>query len=105
MKDKTKEGTWYGGDLAYLNVILYLEIDTDNLRNANCSPEDFKEAIEYDEWRLKMAKEVGDSASEGIAYGNLGSAYHRMGDFKTAIEYHERRLKIAKEVSRSRRQV
>ena len=48
--------------------------------------------------RLTIAKEVGDRAGEGGAYGNLGNAYHSLGDFKQAIEYHMLRLTIAKEV-------
>ncbi|XP_078380662.1 uncharacterized protein LOC144663550 isoform X1 [Oculina patagonica] len=45
-----------------------------------------------------IAKEVGDTAGEGRAYGNLGCAYGSLGDFKKAIEYHECDLKIAKEL-------
>ena len=41
---------------------------------------------------------MGDRAGEGIAYCNLGNAYHSLGDFQKAIEYHERDLKISKEV-------
>jgi len=48
--------------------------------------------------RLTIAKEVGDRAGEGRAYGNLGNAYHSLGDFKQAIEYHMLVLTIAKEV-------
>ncbi|CAH3156955.1 unnamed protein product, partial [Pocillopora meandrina] len=60
-----------------------------------------KKAIEYHNRHLKIAKEVGDKhgeAREGIAYGNLGNAYHRLGNFKKTIEYHNLHLKIAKEV-------
>ncbi|CAH3129305.1 unnamed protein product, partial [Pocillopora meandrina] len=57
-----------------------------------------KEAIEYHNLRLKIAKEVGDKHGEGTAYGNLGNAYFSLGDFKKAIEYHNLHLKIAKEV-------
>ncbi|CAH3165995.1 unnamed protein product, partial [Pocillopora meandrina] len=57
-----------------------------------------KEAIEYNNLHLKIAKEVGDKHGEGNAYGNLGNAYDRLGDFKKAIEYHNLDLKIAKEV-------
>jgi hypothetical protein len=45
-----------------------------------------------------MAKEVGDRAGEGIAYGNLGNAYGSQGDYAKAIEYHAPDLAIAKEV-------
>ena len=59
---------------------------------------DFKQAIEYHMLHLTIAKEVGDRAGEGRAYGNLGNAYQGLGDFKQAIEYHMLHLTIAKEV-------
>ena len=40
-----------------------------------------KEAIEYHNLHLKIAKKVGDKHGEGGANGNLGNAYHRLGDF------------------------
>ena len=55
-------------------------------------------SIEYHEKCLKIAKEIGDRAGEGRAYGNLGNAYQSLGDYQKAIEYHEKRLKIAKEI-------
>jgi tetratricopeptide (TPR) repeat protein len=48
--------------------------------------------------RLAIAKEVGDRAGEGRAYGNLGNAYQSQGDYSKAIEYHTQDLVIAKEV-------
>ena len=38
---------------------------------------DFKQAIEYHMLHLTIAKEVGDRAGEGGAYGNLGNAYRQ----------------------------
>ena len=35
---------------------------------------DYQKAIEYHEKDLKIAKEIGDRAGEGRAYGNLGNA-------------------------------
>ena len=55
-------------------------------------------AIQYHEKRLKIAKEIGDRAEEGRAYGNLGISYRSLGDYQKAIEYHEKHLKIAKEI-------
>ena len=37
---------------------------------------------------LTIAKDVGDRAGEGMAYGNLGIAYQSRGDYAKAIEYH-----------------
>ena len=59
---------------------------------------DFHKEIEYHRHHLQVAKEVGDKAGEGQAYGNLGIAYRSLGDFHKAIEYHECHLQIAKEV-------
>jgi len=47
---------------------------------------------------LAIAKEVGNRAGEGKAYGNLGNAYHSLGDFPKAIVYHAQDLAIAQEV-------
>ena len=58
----------------------------------------FQEAIEYCNQHLSIAKEVGDRAGEGQAYGNLGIAYRSLGKFQEAIEYHNQHLSIAKEV-------
>ena len=59
---------------------------------------DYQKAIEYREKHLKIAKEIGDRAQEGRAYGDLGNAYWSLGHYQKAIEYHENRLKIAKEI-------
>ena len=47
---------------------------------------------------LTIAKELGDRAGEGRAYGNLGNAFGGLGNFKKAIEYHNQDLTIAKEL-------
>ena len=47
---------------------------------------------------MKFAKEIGDRAGEGGAYGNLGNAYRSLGNYQKAIEYHEKDLKFAKEL-------
>ena len=59
---------------------------------------DFNQAIEYHKQHLSTAKELGDRASEGSAYNNLGFAYYKIGDFTQAIEYHKQHLNIAKEL-------
>ena len=33
---------------------------------------------------MKIAKEIGDRAGEGGAYGNLGNAYQSLGDYGKA---------------------
>ena len=57
-----------------------------------------KKRIEYHEQQLSTAKEVGDRAGQGRAYGNLGNAYKSLGQFQQAIEYHKQHLSIAIEV-------
>ena len=59
---------------------------------------DYAKAIEYHGQHLAIAKEVGDRAGEGAAYGDLCNAYFSQGDFSKAIKYHARDLAIAKEV-------
>jgi len=59
---------------------------------------DCSKAIEYHGQRLEIAKEVGDRAGEGGAYGNLGNAYKSAGKLAMAIECHVLDLSIAKEV-------
>ena len=56
-------------------------------------------AIEHYKHSLSIAKEVGDRAREGYAYGDLGLAYTSLEQFQQAIEYHKQQLKIAKEVA------
>ena len=58
----------------------------------------YKEDINHHKQCLTIAKELGDEAGEGHAYGNLGIAYWRLGDFKQAVEYHNQHLSIAKEL-------
>ena len=57
-----------------------------------------KKAVENHTQHLKFAKEAGDRADEGRAYGNLGFTYHDPGDFENALEHHELCLRIATEV-------
>ena len=47
---------------------------------------------------MKIAKEIGDCAGEGAAYGNLGITYQSLGNYQKAIEFHQEGFKIAKEI-------
>ena len=58
----------------------------------------FKQAINYYEQSLSIAKEVVDRAGQVGVYGNLGNAYQGLDDFQRAIKHHELHLNIAKEV-------
>ena len=55
-------------------------------------------ALEHHKEHLTIAKDVGDRAGVGAAYGNLGNAYRSQGDYAQAIEYQAQDLAIAKEV-------
>jgi tetratricopeptide (TPR) repeat protein len=68
------------------------------LGNAYQSLGSFSKALEHHKEHLAIAKEVGDRAGEGAAYGNLGIAYESQGDFSKAIKYHAQHLAIATEV-------
>jgi tetratricopeptide (TPR) repeat protein len=59
---------------------------------------DFSQAIDYHTQHLAIAREVGDRAGEGGAYGNLGNAHDSMGDFSQAIAYYTQCLTIAREL-------
>ena len=54
--------------------------------------------MEYYEHALKIAKEVGDKASEKDIYYQLGIAYISLGDFGKGMEYYQHALQIIKEV-------
>ena len=58
----------------------------------------FKQAIDYHNLYLGIAKDIGDRDDERKSYGNLGNDYQRLGNFKQAIEYHNLELSLAKEV-------
>ncbi len=46
-------------------------------------------ALHYIEHTLHLAEQYGDSVWISIAYGNLGSIYHRMGLFEQELKYRE----------------
>ena len=46
----------------------------------------FSQAIAYHTQDLAIAKEVGDRAGEGMAYGNLGCTYRSLVNFSQAIK-------------------
>ncbi|XP_030228427.1 G-protein-signaling modulator 2 [Gadus morhua] len=64
-------------------------------------PEDartaLKKATQFYEANLSLVQEMGDGASQGRTYGNLGNTYYLLGDFEKAVSAHEKRLLIAKE--------
>ena len=57
-----------------------------------------KKAIYYYLHRLSIAKDLGDKAGEGRAYGYLGRTYEHIGDYHKAMVYNDRCLCIAQEL-------
>ena len=57
---------------------------------------DFRDAIEFFQQGLAIAKEVGDKESEGRAYGNLGIAYNYLYDVSKAVDFHRKKVSIAR---------
>ena len=55
-------------------------------------------AIDYQEQRLVIAREIGGRHGEGNALGNLGTAYADLGEMEKAIDYFEQQLVIAREI-------
>jgi len=68
-----------------------------NLGSAYMNLGDARQAIEFYEQRLVIAREIGDRR-EGAALGNLGSAYLALGDARHAIEFYEQQLVITREI-------
>jgi len=60
-----------------------------NIGNACESQGDFSQAIEYHAQDLSIAKEVGDRAGEGAAYGNLGTCHMHLNEYFKAVAYFE----------------
>ena len=53
-------------------------------------------AIQYHEKNLKIAKEIGDRAGQGGAYGNLGNACDSLGDYQKPSSIMKKILKLQK---------
>ena len=70
----------------------------DNLGSTYGCLGDYKEAIEFRQQALSIAKEMGDRGSEGKAYNNLATAYCSLADYNKAIEGYQQSLSIAKEI-------
>ncbi|KAG8193628.1 hypothetical protein JTE90_002886 [Oedothorax gibbosus] len=66
-------------------------------------PEEVKQCLQkavenYDDERLKIAKEFGDLAAERRAHNNLGNAHIFLGEFATAAEHYKMTLALAIEL-------
>jgi tetratricopeptide (TPR) repeat protein len=59
---------------------------------------DYRRAIDHQEQRLAIAREIGDRQGEGVSLGNLGNCYYSLGDYRRAIDHHVQRLAIARQI-------
>ncbi|HEX5604057.1 MAG TPA: tetratricopeptide repeat protein [Pyrinomonadaceae bacterium] len=57
-----------------------------------------REWISWLEIALAAARRLQDREGEGIALGNLGTAYKNLGETRRAIQFYEQRLTIAREI-------
>jgi tetratricopeptide (TPR) repeat protein len=57
-----------------------------------------REQLRWLELALAAARRLKRRGWEGIALGNLGNTYYRLGEYRRAIEYHEQHLQIAREI-------
>ena len=58
----------------------------------------FREAIEYHEQALAIAREIEDRQGEGATLCNLGNAYSDLGEVRKTIEFYEQALDISREI-------
>ncbi|XP_032455230.1 G-protein-signaling modulator 2-like [Nasonia vitripennis] len=80
---------------------VYLARGQKSSRAGHQGTEEVKECLQqaannYQE-NLELMKELGDSAAQGRACGNLGNTYYLLGDFQKAISCYKERLKIARQ--------
>jgi tetratricopeptide (TPR) repeat protein len=68
-----------------------------NLGLAYADLGEVRKAIEFQEQRIAIAREIGDRRGEGNALGNLGNAYLSLGEVRKAIEFYEQALLIDRE--------
>lgn len=78
-------------------------LGSSHLRMGDCETalRDSETALRFFEQHLRISKKVGDRIEEGIAYGNLGTAYQLQNEFELARIFHEACLEIAKEAGNS----
>ncbi len=48
---------------------------------------------------MNRSRQIGDTESEGIWLGNIGSAYKTLGKYRKAIEYQKQALNISIKIS------
>jgi tetratricopeptide (TPR) repeat protein len=58
----------------------------------------FRDAIDFYQQSLAIAREVGDRQGEAASLGNLGNAYRSLGQYPQAIDFHQQSLVIDREV-------
>lgn len=80
------------------------QIALGNLANAYFGADLYVQAIDLHQQRLKIARQVGDRASEAKALGDLGLVYAALGQLPKAIQYQQQQLTIAGQIGDRRNQ-
>ena len=89
----------------YLRVSQDLENPSGQIIALNCLGELFRRTKQYARAisclrrSLLMARKTKELVSVGIASGNLGSVYGRVGNYPQALTYHQEALRVTQSIS------
>lgn len=59
---------------------------------------EYDEGLRYYEEDLKITRELGDRAGEGMTLNNIGMIHDARGEYDEALRYHDESLKIKREI-------
>ena len=58
----------------------------------------YRQAIDFYQKSLEIAREINDRTGEGVVLGNLGNAYYNLGEYQRTLAFHRQSLEIAREI-------
>ena len=64
----------------------------------------YREALDFHQQQLEIAREIGDRLGQANSLGNLGNAYQSLGQYREALDFHQQQLEIAREIGDRRGQ-